>query len=63
MAKPWQEGKSEKSAKSITVVFVDFPCAVFFLIELDMPLSLVSLIQESFIHGLAFNSQTLNGSL
>ena len=35
----------------------------FFLIELYMPLRSVSLIQESCIYGLGFNSQTLNGSL
>ena len=40
-----------------------FSWAVSFVIELDMPLRSVSLIQESFIHGLGFNPQTLNGSL
>ena len=63
MAKCLQEGKSGKSTKLITVVFFDFPLAVSFVIELDMPLRSVSLIQESFIYGLGFNSQTLSGSL
>ena len=44
MAKSLQEGESEKSEKLITVVFVDFPWAISFLIELDMPLRSVSLI-------------------
>ena len=34
-----------------------------FLIEFYMPLRSVSLIWESFIYGLGFNSQTLNGCL
>ena len=36
--------ESRKKAKLITVVFVDFPWAVSFLIELDMSLRSVSLI-------------------
>ena len=44
MMKSLHEGKSGKGAKLITVVFVDFPWAVSFVIELDMPLRPVSLI-------------------
>ena len=44
MAKSLQEVKSGKIAKLITIVFVDFPWAVSFVIELDMPLLSVSLI-------------------
>ena len=36
--------ESRKKRKLITVVSVDFPWAVFFLFELDMPLRSVSLI-------------------
>ena len=40
-----------------------FSSAISFLIELYMPLRSVSLIQESFIYDLGFNSQTLSGSI
>ena len=44
----------------IFLLSVDFS---FFLIKLSVPLRSVSLILESFIYGLGFNSQTLIGSL
>ena len=57
MTRPLQEGKS-KFAYTI-----DFPSVVSFLIELYMSLCSVSLISESCIYGLGFDSQTLHGSL
>ena len=47
----------------LIIIIIDFSSVVSFLIELYMPLGSVSLIQESCIYGLGFNSQTLNGSL
>ena len=47
----------------VCLIIIDFLSLVSFLIELYMPLRSVSLIQESCINGLGFNSQTLNGSL
>ena len=45
----------------ITVVFFKFPLAFLLSCSSFMPLRSVSLMWESFIYGLGFNSQTLNG--
>ena len=62
MARSLQEGRL-KFASLITIVVLVVHELFFLDIELYMPLHSVSLIQESFIYGLGFNSQTLNGSI
>ena len=47
----------------ITVVFFKFPLVFLLSCSSFMPLRSVSLMWESFIYGLGFNSQTLNGCL
>ena len=58
MARSLQEGRL-KFASLIAVVFLVFHEPFFLDIELYMPLRSVSLLEESFIYGLGFNSQTL----